>query len=190
MVSLDTASTMVDAALHHGRALGCAPLTVAVLDPGGHLLVLKRQDGSGILRPQIAQAKAWGALGMGTGSRALAERAATAPAFFTALAALSEGRIVPAPGGVLVRDGAGAIVAAVGVSGDNPANDEACAVVGIQTAGLAADPGGAGEHAVMTDQHRVDPRPGTAAPLRATGQQKSVRPKPGRTSPGEQEKRS
>jgi uncharacterized protein GlcG (DUF336 family) len=141
MVSLDTASKVVDAALHHGDALGCAPLTVAVLDPGGHLLVLKRQDGSGILRPQIAQAKAWGALGMGAGSRALAERAATAPAFFTALAALSEGRVVPVPGGVLVRDGEGAIVAAVGVTGDNPTNDEACAVFGIETAGLAADPG-------------------------------------------------
>jgi uncharacterized protein GlcG (DUF336 family) len=143
MVSLEAASMMVDAALRHGSALGCAPLTVAVLDPGGHLLVLKREDGSGILRPQIAQAKAWGALGMGAGSRALAERAATAPAFFTALAAMSDGRVVPVPGGVLVRDPEGAIVAAVGISGDNPTNDEACAVFGVETAGFAADPGGA-----------------------------------------------
>ena len=99
MLSLDQASKMVDAALSQGAALGCAPLTVAVLDPGGHLLVLKRQDGSAILRPQIAEAKAWGALGMGVGTRGLAERATVAPQFFTALAALSDGRVVPVPGG-------------------------------------------------------------------------------------------
>src|ERR1700756_4824522 len=128
MLSLEQASKMVDAALSRGAALGCAPLTVAVLDPGGHLMVLKRQDGCAILRPQIAQAKAWSALGMGVGSRALAERAAIAPAFFSALAALSEGRVVPVPGGVLVRDSNGATIAAVGISGDNPTNDEACAV--------------------------------------------------------------
>ncbi|GAA1279585.1 heme-binding protein [Pseudonocardia aurantiaca] len=141
MLSLGQASTMVDDALRQGAALGCAPLTVAALDPGGHLLVLKRQDGSAILRPQIAQAKAWGALGMGLGSRALAERAATAPAFYTALAALSEGRVVPVPGGVLVRDSEGAVLAAVGISGDNPANDEACAVFAIEHGGFVADPG-------------------------------------------------
>lgn len=142
MLSLNQASTMVDTALDQGAALGCAPLTVAVLDPGGHLLVLKRQDGCAILRPQIAQAKAWSALGMGVGSRRLAARAATAPEFFTALAALSNGHVVPVPGGVLVRDSEGAIVAAVGVSGDNPSNDEACAVFGIEQSGFTADPGG------------------------------------------------
>jgi uncharacterized protein GlcG (DUF336 family) len=141
MLSLDQASTVVDAALRHGVERGCEPLTVAVLDPGGHLLVLKRQDGSAILRPQIAQAKAWGALGMGRGTRALAGRAAVAPAFFTALAAMSDGRVVPVPGGVLVRDGEGAVLGAVGVSGDHPDNDEACAVFGIEHAGLVADPG-------------------------------------------------
>jgi len=141
MLSLAQASTVVDAALRHGVEHGCEPLTVAVLDPGGHLLVLKRQDGSAILRPQIAQAKAWGALGMGRGTRALAERAAAAPAFFAALAALSDGRVVPVPGGVLVRDGEGTVLGAVGVSGDNPDNDEACAVFGIEHAGLVADPG-------------------------------------------------
>ena len=141
MLSLDQASTIVDAALGQGAALGCAPLTVAVLDAGGHLLAFKRQDGSGILRPEIARAKAWGALGMGVGTRALAARAADAPQFFTALAAVSDGRVVPVPGGVLVRDDAGTVIGAVGISGDNPANDEACGVFGIEHAGLAADPG-------------------------------------------------
>jgi len=146
MLSLDQASTMVDAALRRAAALGCAPLTVAVLDPGGHLLALKRQDGSAILRPQIAQAKAWSALGMGVGTRTLADRATTAPAFFTALATLSAGPVVPVPGGVLVRDGEGAILAAVGISGDTPNNDEACAVFAIEHSGFSAEPGAAEKH--------------------------------------------
>ncbi|WP_211241163.1 GlcG/HbpS family heme-binding protein [Pseudonocardia spinosispora] len=141
MLSLDQASAMVDAVLGHGRTLDCAPLTVAVLDQGGHLLVLKRQDGCGILRPKIAQAKAWGALGMGVGSRALAEDAAGAPAFYAALASIADGQMAPIPGGVLVRNRWGDVVAAIGVSGDNPANDESCAVFGIETVGFTADPG-------------------------------------------------
>ncbi|MFB7493642.1 heme-binding protein [Streptomyces sp. NPDC056161] len=141
MLSLDRASAMVDAALRHGTALGCEPLTVAVLDPGGHLLVLKRQDGSAYLRPQITQAKAWGALGMGRGTRAVAERAAVAPAFYTAPAGMSDGRVVPVPGGVLVRDADGTVSAAVGVSGDEPGKDEARAVFGIEHGGFVADTG-------------------------------------------------
>ncbi|WP_127356774.1 GlcG/HbpS family heme-binding protein [Actinacidiphila soli] len=138
---LKDASRMVDSALEHGRALECHPLTVAVLDPGGHLLALKREDDSGILRPDIAQAKAWGALGMGAGGRNLARRAATAPAFFEALSAISGGRIAPVPGGVLVRDSEGRVIGAVGVSGDHPDKDEACAVYGIESAGFTADGG-------------------------------------------------
>ena len=131
--TLDQASTIVDAALAHARELECHPLTVAVLDAGGHLLALKREDGSGILRPQIAQAKAWGALGMGHGGRALAERAAIAPAFYAALTDISGGRIAPVPGGVLVRDAQGDVVGAVGISGDHPDKDEACAMHGIDS---------------------------------------------------------
>ncbi|MFJ2833033.1 heme-binding protein [Streptomyces sp. NPDC087263] len=138
---LKHASQMVDGALEHGRALECHPLTVAVLDPGGHLLALKREDDSGILRPDIATAKAWGALGMGAGGRDLARRAATAPAFFEALSAISGGRIAPVPGGVLVRDAAGHIIGAVGISGDHPDKDEACAVHAIESAGFTADCG-------------------------------------------------
>ena len=108
---------------------------------GGHLLVLKREDGSGILRPQIAQAKAWGALGMGHGSRTLAERAASAPAFFAALADISGGRIAPAAGGVLIRDASGWVIGAVGISEDLPDQDEACAITGIGSVGLSAEGG-------------------------------------------------
>ena len=97
----------MESALKKGRETGCAPLTVAVLDAGGHLKAFAREDESGILRPQIAIGKAWGALGMGLGSRAFAKRIAEqpgAPSFFNALAAMSEGRVVPVPGGVLIRD--------------------------------------------------------------------------------------
>ncbi|MFF4300376.1 heme-binding protein [Streptomyces sp. NPDC001601] len=138
---LKDASHMVDSALAHGRALGCHPLTVAVLDAGGHLLALKREDDSGILRPQIAQAKAWGALGMGAGSRGLAARAADAPAFFQSLTTISDGRIAPVPGGVLIRDSEGHVIGAVGISGDHPDRDEACAVHAIESAGHVADAG-------------------------------------------------
>jgi uncharacterized protein GlcG (DUF336 family) len=142
-VTLAQASTIVDAALKKGHDTQCAPLSVAVLDAGGHLVAFKREDTSGILRFDIAFGKAWGALGMGLGSRTLFERAAQTPQFFTMLAAASGGRIVTNPGGVLVRDAAGNMIGAVGISGDTSDKDEVCAIAGIEAAGLKADPGGA-----------------------------------------------
>jgi uncharacterized protein GlcG (DUF336 family) len=141
MLTLAHAESIIDAALDRGHVLGLAPLTVAVLDPGGHLVALKREDHSGILRVEIATGKAWGALGMGLGSRDLAARAAKAPAFYTALAAVSQGRMVPVPGGVLVRNAEGRIIGAVGISGDVSDKDEVCAVAGIEATGLVADVG-------------------------------------------------
>src|SRR6266545_1777957 len=131
-VSLAQASLIVDAALRKGRETSCAPLTVAVLDAGGHLVCFKREDRSGILRFEIATGKAYGALGFGFGSRDLAGRAAKAPAFFGAVAAAAGGRFVPAPGGVLIRDQAGDVIGAVGISGDISDKDEVCAVAGIE----------------------------------------------------------
>ncbi|MFM0045659.1 heme-binding protein [Paraburkholderia sediminicola] len=145
-LTLDDASRIIEAGLQKAGEVGLKPLTIAVLDAGGHLVALQRQDRSGILRPDIAQGKAWGALGMGLGSRALAKRAETAPAFFAALSSVSQGRIVPVPGGVLIRDPDGDIAGAVGVSGDLPDNDEACAVYGIEQARWVADTGEAGSH--------------------------------------------
>ena len=140
-VTLAQASTIVDAALAKGRDTKCAPLTVAVLDPGGHLVAFKREDKSGLLRFDIAFGKAWGALGMGFGSRTLAARAAKTPQFFTMLAAASDGRMVTNPGGVLIKDASGTVVGACGISGDTSDKDEACAIAGIEAAGLKADPG-------------------------------------------------
>ena len=142
-VTLAQASTIVDAALRKGRETSCAPLTVAVLDAGGHLVCCKREDKSGILRFDIAYGKAWGALGMGFGSRELGNRAAKQPMFWTALAAASQGRVVPAAGGVLIRNASGDVVGSVGISGDVSDKDEVCAVAGIEAAGLKADPGAA-----------------------------------------------
>jgi uncharacterized protein GlcG (DUF336 family) len=140
-VTLAQASTIVDVALKKARENNLAPLTVAVLDSGGHLVAFKREDKSGILRFDIAFGKAWGALGMGFGSRTLASRAAKTPQFFTMLAAASGGRMVTNPGGVLIKDSSGTIVGACGISGDTSDKDEMCAVAGIEAAGLKADPG-------------------------------------------------
>jgi uncharacterized protein GlcG (DUF336 family) len=141
MIDLAHATTIVDQALEHGRTLGLPPLTVAVLDAAGCLVSFKRQDGSSLLRPDIAQAKAFGALGLGIGSRAIAARAAVAPAFVSAVNALAGGRLIPVPGGVLIRSSSKAIIGAVGITGANSDQDEACAVAGIEAAGLIADTG-------------------------------------------------
>ena len=115
-LTLEHASTIVDTALARGRAHKMLPLTVALLDAGGHLVALKREDGSGILRPEIAIGKAWGALGMGVSSRTLRDRLADRLNFVMALATASDGRLVPVPGGVLIRDDTGAALGAVGIT--------------------------------------------------------------------------
>lgn len=140
-ITLRSAATIVDAALTRAGEDGHAPMTVAVLDRGGQLVAFAREDGSSLLREQVARAKALGALNMGVGSRALAQRAEQHPAFIQSLTVLSAGNIVPVPGGVLVHHTTGALLGAVGVSGGLPALDEACAVHGIETAGLVPDVG-------------------------------------------------
>lgn len=135
-VTLSQASQIVDAALAKGREKSLLPLTVVVLDAGGHAVALKREDGSGIARVEVATAKAWGGLGMGFGSRELFERAAKLPAFVTAYTGVTGGRAMPAAGGVLILDGQGVVIGAVGVSGDTSDNDEVCALAGVEAAGL------------------------------------------------------
>jgi uncharacterized protein GlcG (DUF336 family) len=141
-VTLAQASSIVDATLKKARDLKQMPQTVVVLDTGGHIVCAKREDGSGIIRFEVAVGKAYGALGMGWGSRTMMERAAQNPNFLTAIAAASSGRLVPNPGGVLIRDTGNQIIGAVGISGDTADNDEIVAVAGIEAAGLKADPGG------------------------------------------------
>jgi uncharacterized protein GlcG (DUF336 family) len=117
------------------------PLAVAVLDPRGCLKAYKAEDGSSLLRFDIAFGKAWGVLGMGFGGRELERRGNAYGIFFNSLQVMSEGRIVPAQGGVLIRNQAGQVVGAVGVSGDSSDKDELCAIEGITAAGLVPDTG-------------------------------------------------
>jgi uncharacterized protein GlcG (DUF336 family) len=140
-LKLAQATTIIDAARAEARKHFLAPLAIAVLDAGGHLVAFQREDGAGLVRFDIAFGKAWGALGMGFGTRELAERAAKAPTFVAALTTISQGRMVPSPGGVLMVGVNHEIVGAVGISGDTGDNDEACALVGIKAVGLSAMPG-------------------------------------------------
>src|SRR5947208_9623100 len=117
-LTLELAVRVIDGALTRAAEIGSAPLTVVVLDAGGHDIALKRQDGSGILRVDIARGKAWGALGMGFSSRELAERAQKVPAFVGALASVSQGRLVPAAGGILIHDEQRNVLRPVGIAGD------------------------------------------------------------------------
>ncbi|MFQ8433393.1 GlcG/HbpS family heme-binding protein [Amaricoccus sp. W119] len=139
-MSLAIAQSLLQDCLSRAADMGLKPLTIAVLDAGGHLVALARQDGTSSLRPEIAQGKARGAVAMGLGSRALFDRAREQPYFIQSMNALAGGSLVPVPGGVLIREG-GAIIGAVGITGDSSDNDEACAVAAITAAGFEADPG-------------------------------------------------
>ncbi len=137
---LADAERMLAATLAAGSAAGLLPLAVAVLDAGANLVVFSRQDGAGPLRRAIAEGKAAGALGMGIGSRVIRDRLKERPAFQAAIAAASEGRFIPVPGGVLVLNQAGEAIGAVGVSGDASDKDEYAAITGIHAAGFASHP--------------------------------------------------
>jgi uncharacterized protein GlcG (DUF336 family) len=143
-LKLAQAGAIIDAALAEGRKRRLAPLAVAVLDAGGHLIAFKREDGAGFVRFDIANGKAWGALGMGFGTRELADRAARFPTFVAALSVASQGRMIPSPGGVLIAGTDGEVVGAIGISGDIGDNDEICAMAGIAAAGLSGIPGAPG----------------------------------------------
>ena len=143
-LSLSQALSIIDAAFAEAHKRNFARLGIAVLDPGGHVVAFKREDGASFLRFNLAYGKAWGALGMGFGTRELAERAGKQPAFIGALSAVTEGRMVPSPGGVLITGADGELLGAVGISGDTGDNDEVCALAGIQAAGLSAIPGAKG----------------------------------------------
>lgn len=137
-LTLAQADAIVAATLAKGGELALKPLTVAVLDAGGVLVSLARQDGSSTLRPEIAIGKAGTALALGMSSRAVASMAAERPTFVTSLGSIAPHGIIPAAGGVLVIDGSGAVIGAVGVTGDSSDNDEACALVGIAAACLTS----------------------------------------------------
>jgi uncharacterized protein GlcG (DUF336 family) len=139
-LTLDVARKILDAALAKGLEKKLKPLAVMVLDARGCVRISAAQDGTSLLRNEIAHGKAYGALALGMGSRALFQRAQEQAYFIGAVNTLAQGRMVPVPGGVLIQDG-GLLLGAVGISGDTSDNDEACAIAGIEAAGLKANAG-------------------------------------------------
>jgi uncharacterized protein GlcG (DUF336 family) len=139
-LNLSQANQLIDTALATARAMEMPPLAIAVLDAGGHLKSLQREDGVSFLRVQICQAKAWGALGLAADSSNIAERYQQDElqrGFINALNAMSGGRLIPLPGGVLIRDKpSGPILGAVGVAGGRSEDDEMVALAGIQAIGF------------------------------------------------------
>ena len=139
-LTLAAAQAIVAAALSHARAAKLSPLVVAVLDARGAVTALAAEDGVSLKRGEVAVGKAFGALSLGMGSRAIAKRAEAQPQFVAAVSHVVGGALVPVPGGVLIRSG-GAVIGAVGASGDTSDNDEAAVLAGIAAAGLDGDPG-------------------------------------------------
>jgi uncharacterized protein GlcG (DUF336 family) len=139
-LDLDTARAIIAGARTHAAQAGLKPLTVVVLDAGGHVLAVEREDGSSTKRFEIGFGKAHGALSLGMGSRSIMGRAEQQPYFIAAVTSAVGGALVPVPGGVLVRDADGGLLGAVGVTGDTSDNDETAAVAGIESAGLTAQP--------------------------------------------------
>jgi len=142
LLTLDQADRIIDKALEKARAMKLPPLAVVVLDDSGNIKAVKREDGASMFRVDVGQGKAWGAVAMGCSSRALANRAKQNPNFFLTLAATSQGKLLPQQGGVLIRDAAGAILGAVGISGASGDEDEACAAFGVEQVGLKPDVSG------------------------------------------------
>jgi uncharacterized protein GlcG (DUF336 family) len=138
LLTLEKANKIIETAINKARELGLSPLTVVVLDNSGHLKALQREDGASMIRQQIATAKAWGAVNMGVSSRSLAGVAVQRPDFMNALINIADGKIMPAPGGVLIRDTENNLIGAVGISGDSSDQDERCAIAGIEGVGFFA----------------------------------------------------
>ena len=139
-LTLDTARKILDAAFAKSTELKLKPLVVTILDARGVLKIAAAQDGTSLMRAEIAHGKAYGALAMGMGSRALFQRAQEQAYFVSAINTMAQGRLVPVPGGVLIQGDSG-LLGAVGVSGDTSDNDEICAIAVIEAAGLKANAG-------------------------------------------------
>lgn len=140
-LTLEKAQTVVGAGLKHARDAKFKPMGIVVLDARGAMVACAIEDNSALRRFEIAHGKAHGCLAMGIGGRAVDARVRERPHFGAALAHVFGGDFVPVPGGVLIRNASGAIIGAVGVSGDTSENDEAAGVAGIKAAGFTADAG-------------------------------------------------
>lgn len=138
-ISMSKARVMIRKAFEKAAELGLKPLSVVVLDAGGHVKAFERQDGAAPGRFAIAQGKAYGAVMLGMAGSAQMARAEQQGYFMAAVNGVYGGQVVPVPGGVLVRDKKGAVIGAVGVTGDTSDNDAICAVAGIEAAKFSAE---------------------------------------------------
>jgi uncharacterized protein GlcG (DUF336 family) len=138
-ITLKKARTIVRKALETGREMKLKPLSVVVLDAGGHVIAFEREDGASPGRFAIAHGKAYGSVMLGLAGTAQRERAEAQAYFMAAVNGVFGGQVVPVPGGVLVRDAKGAVLGAVGVTGDTSENDAAAALAGIAAAGLRGE---------------------------------------------------
>lgn len=138
-ISMRKARTIIRKAMEKGRELNLKPLSVVVLDAGGHVKAFEREDGAAPGRFAIAQGKAYGAVMLGMAGSAQMARAEQQPYFMAAVNGVYGGQVIPVPGGVLVKDAKGAVMGAVGVTGDTSDNDAICAAFGIETAKLVAE---------------------------------------------------
>ncbi len=138
-ITIRQARAIIKGALARGAEGAMKPLSVVVLDGGGHVLAFERSDGASPGRFDVARGKAYGCLMLGLGGDAIQKRAETQPTFTDAMNGLFDGRFVPVRGGVLVRNAKGAVLGAVGVSGDTSDNDALAAVAGIEAAKLLAE---------------------------------------------------
>jgi uncharacterized protein GlcG (DUF336 family) len=140
-LTLEAAQTIATTTLKTAREKSFKPLAVVVYDARGALKALLSADGTSIKRAEIAMGKAYGALALGVGSRALHKMATDRPYFIASATHAVGGQLVPVPGGVLIKDGQGRILGSVGVSGDTSDNDETAAAAGIEAIGMVFDTG-------------------------------------------------
>ena len=138
-INLRKARTIIRKTLEKGREMELKPLSVIVLDAGGHPLAFEREDGAAPGRFKIAEAKAYGAVMLGMGGKAQMDRAEAQAYFMAAVNGVYDGKVIPVPGGVLVRDSTGAVIGAVGVTGDTSDNDAIAALAGIGAVGLQGE---------------------------------------------------
>lgn len=140
-ISLEQAKTLVDASLAEARKLNLKPISVIVLDERAALVAAASEDGVSAMRAKIAYGKANAAIALGLGTRALMNRAEQQAYFIQAMNGLAGGDFVPVPGGLLIRDASGALLGAIGISGDTSDNDEAAALGGIAATQLVGETG-------------------------------------------------
>jgi len=139
MITLDQANRLIAAILQRGAETNCRPLSVVVVEPGCIVKAFQKEDGSSMVRFEMAYGKAYAALALGRSSRLVRIRNEEKPAFMRYLIGASDDRIFPEGGGMLIRAADGEVIGAVGVTGDTEERDEELAVHGIHAVGLKTD---------------------------------------------------